>query len=255
MGLGTLGLYLLAGQFVLQMLALVLVLGSSQRPDDAAPGVGAVIGKALVVTISTIMLQVWLSERIGWLVIAPALFTTVVVLTSGSWKALWSSCLIVAVSCSLFTLLMGFLAEDTGTGEHATETAREKEIAPAPVRYQQIAEAIDDISGKANVATPVAEVDTPDVLHKQPPPVEDTTDDALDETEQLWRAARGSVQFRGSMSVAGHGPVYHINDAIYHKNDVLQVTHEGMVYRWLVKGGSSRSVDLEPLDATPVERR
>jgi hypothetical protein len=283
-GLKELWPHLLAGQFVLQSLVLALLLVSIAR-RGGVPRMRPIVLKVLAITLSTVLIELLLTWRIGWLILVPILGVTVLVLMNASWTALWTSCLAVAACGAFFAALTLDFGEFTVTRQLERKAARAARKKRVVARYQQVAGELDHIGPKRRsspepppspaapppappiaAAAPPSPAAVPETVARQQPtpslnlesriPLADRVlPNALDEedptttqSEVDWLVARSHVHYRGRVNSDEGEQVLHINGRLYAQHDVLSIIRHGVVYRWFIVRGDAFALDLKRLN-------
>jgi len=266
-------LWIIAGQFLLQSLVLILLLLALARRRgncEARP----IILKVLAITLATVLLESWLTWSLGWMILVPILGVTVLVLMNASWEALWASCIAVSVCGGFFASMTLDFAELTPKHLRELQAERDARKARAVARYQQVAGELDRIAPQADLnptaapslSKPAAAAE-PDTKKRTPPPPlnlesrlsltdrlaasgiqpEPPPASLRDEIENGWRIARSLVEYNGVVGSGDGDQILHINDKLYHRHDVLKIICHGTVYRWFIVKGDTYSLDLKRL--------
>ncbi|MBL7076297.1 MAG: hypothetical protein ISS31_02395 [Kiritimatiellae bacterium] len=272
MGLREYWLWIIALQFVLQSLILILLLlALARRSGDCQTR--SIILRVLAITLATVLLEAWLTWSLGWIILVPILGVTVLVLMNASWGALWSSCIAVAFCGGFFACLTLDFWEFSPAQLRVLREEREARKQRSVARYQQVAGELDRIAPKDKAPSRSTPPSTPGLIPTPTPQVTPAPAPALNlesrapladrlvtaerepkpvepfSTDIDWRVARSLVEYRGSVSVLDGERVLHINGRLLRRQDVLKVICHGTVYRWFIVKGDTHTLDLKRLNS------
>jgi len=242
---------LLAGQFVFQLLLLIAVLSHACKHDEDAH-MRSVFVRAFTITLCTVLFEAWLFKQHGGLVIVPSVGITALVLMNANWKAMWTSCLCVLLSSATF-ILIAFAVTPRDTEAPDINGIEE---ADAPAARQQVSvnpnPAEPSVSEAPQLSTPPADLRAAQHDGSAPKHTGILKGGKWSRTdEQRWQKARSTVKFQGSIRARTKEPVLHINGNVYRIGDVLEITHEGFSFRWIILNDRGGSLDLKRLGLAP----
>lgn len=139
MGLRHLEWYLLLLQFGCQITILFALLLSASRRGSMSSVRGPVL-HVLGIALGCVLVEKWLSAKLGFLVVVPVLGLTVLVLRNASWQALWTSCVAVTTFALAYQMAVLDLGAVLEARQRTRAEATRKASQPPPViRYEQIA--------------------------------------------------------------------------------------------------------------------
>lgn len=252
---------IMAAQIFLQagLLCLILYVVAKHEADYS-------FAKVAMVTAATVagstLIEVLLTERIGWLAIFPVFAFVTFMLMTFCWISLGKSIVVVV-------LFMGVHVA-VGMGIQAVErrlTARMAVTGPVSDEDYKMAQefllqsfggapgetaATNAPGGESETATPV-EAPQPEDNAAPAPAAAAPGEAAAPEpvADSQWAEARALLKVGGIMSAGPRGRVALVDGQTVEEGDTVSVEHAGKVYRWRLAAINRDNLDLQPLDVGP----